>query len=167
MSLTTSLSLNLRALLVSALDLSNVVCDLTIPRQIALADGAGVNAANLVYQDTVTLAGGGETLLDLTALTDALGQAVSFARLKLIYLRNKSVTAGDVLQLGGAVSNGLDTLYVGTDAGQLVGPDGTALLVNPSAAGWAVTASTADILRIGNPGANAIECDIVLIGAAT
>lgn len=167
MPLTTSIKLNLRALLVSALDLSNAVNDLSLAHEIALADGAGINAANLVYQDTVTLATASETLLDLTALTDALGGAVAFARLKLIYLRNKSATAGDNLQLGGTVSAGLSTLYVGTNAGQLIGPGGIALLVNPSAAGWAVAATTADILRIGNPGANSITYDIVLIGAAT
>jgi hypothetical protein len=167
MSLTTSLKLNLRALLVGVLDLSNAVNDLTLAPEIALSDGAGLNQANRVFQDTVTLAAAGETLLDLTALTDALGSAVSFARLKAIYVRNKSATAGDNLQLGGTVVAGLSTLYVGTNAGQLIGPGGIALLVNPSAAGWAVTATTADILRIGNPGANPIEYDIVLIGAAT
>lgn len=167
MSLTTTVKLNLRAQLVAALDLSNAVNDLSLTPEVSLADGAGINAANLVFQDTITLAAAGETLLDLTALTDALGNAIAFARLKLIYLRNKSVTAGDNLQLGGTVTAGLSTLYVGTNAGQLIGPGGIALLVNPSAAGWAVTAITADILRIGNPGANPISYDIVLIGAAT
>jgi hypothetical protein len=167
MSLTTTLKLSLRSLLVGPLDLSNSINDLQLAPEFTLADGAGINAANLVYQDTVTLAAAGETLLDLTALTDALGSAVNFARVKLIYLRNKSATAGDNLQLGGTVSAGLSTLYVGTNAGQLIGPGGIALLVNPSAAGWAVTATTADILRIGNPGANSITYDIVLIGAAT
>lgn len=167
MSLTTTFTFNLRSLLVAALDLSSPICDLNIPRLIQLADGAGVNAANLLYQDSVTLAAGDETLIDLTALTDAFGNAINFARVKLIYLRNKSATAGDNLQLGGTVSNGLSTLFVGMNAGQLIGPDGTAVLVNPSAAGWAVTAATADILRIGNPGANAIAYDIVLIGAAS
>lgn len=167
MSLTTTLSIALRALQVTPVDLSNSVNDLQIPLTIALADGAGISAANLVYQDSVTLAAGGATLLDLTALTDSVGGAVAFARLKLIYLRNKSSVAGDNLQLGGTVSNGLSTLYVGTNAGQLIGPGGVALLVNPSAAGWAVTNATADILRVGNPGANAIPYDLVLIGAAS
>jgi hypothetical protein len=167
MSLTTSLKLNLRALLVSVLDLSSATNDLQLTPEIALSDGAGVNQANRVFQDTITLAAASETLLDLTALTDALGGAVSFARLKAIYLRNKSATAGDNLELGGTVTAGLSTLYVGTNAGQLIGPGGIALLVNPSAAGWVVTPTTADILRIGNPGSNAITYDIVVIGAAT
>ena len=167
MPLATTLTIALRALQVAPIDLSASVNDLSVSLPISLADGAGINAANLVYQDAVTLAAAGETLLDLTALTDALGGAVAFARLKLIYLRNKSATAGDNLQLGGTVAAGLSTLYVGTNAGQLIGPGGIALLVNPSAAGWAVTATTADILRIGNPGANPITYDIVLIGAAT
>lgn len=167
MSLTTNLNFDLIARLISALDLSNSINTLSVSPRIAWADGAAVNQANLIFQDSYTIASGGEQLIDLTALTDSLGAAVNFARLKLIYVKNRSTTVGANLQLGGTVSNGLSTLYVGTNAGQLIGPDGLALLVNPSAAGWAVTATTADILRIGNPSAASITADVVLIGAAT
>jgi hypothetical protein len=167
MSLTTKFNIDLIALLVSTLDLSASRNQLEATQRIEWANGAGLNQANLIFQDRLTVTAAGEQLLDLTALTDSLGGSVAFARIKAIYLVNRSVTAGDNLQLGGTVSNGLSTLYVGTNAGQLIGPGGIALLVNPSAAGWAVTAASADILRIGNPGTNSIDCDLVLIGAAT
>lgn len=167
MPLTTKITLDLAALLTSALDISVSRNQLENTQRIEWADGAGLNQANRIFQDRLSVGAAGEQLLDLTALTDSLGAAISFARLKAILVINRSVIAADVLQLGGTVSAGLSTLYVGTNAGQLIGPGGLALLVNPSLAGWAVTATTADILRIGNPGANAIECDVVLIGAAT
>lgn len=166
MPLTTKISIDLIALLTSALDLSTSRNPLAVSPRLQWESGVAINQADLIFQDRITVGAAGQQLLDLTALTSSLGVAVSFARLKAILLINRSVTAGDNLQLGGTVSNGLSTLYVGTNAGQLIGPGGLALLVNPSLAGWAVTATTADILRIGNPGANDIECDVVLLGAS-
>lgn len=167
MPLTTKINLDLIALLVSSIDLSQSRNQLEVSPRLLWNDGTGLNQANRIFQDRITIDAEDEELLDLTALTDSLGAAVSFARLKAIYLKNRSATAGDVLELGGTVANGLGSLYVGTNAGQLIGPDGIALLVNPSLAGWLVTPATGDILRVGNPGENDIECDLVLIGAAT
>lgn len=165
--LTTKIDLRLHALLTNVLDLSSPTNNALINPVIDLADGAGINAANRVYQASGSVGSAGEVLIDLTALTDPLGGAVSFARVKAIYLRNKSSTAADNLQLTAPSEAGISTLFVAVGDGIIVGPGGLALLANPSAAGWAVTATTADILRIGNPGANAIAYDLVIVGAAT
>lgn len=167
MSLATKITIDLLATLTASLDFSVSRNPLAVSPRIEWADGAGLNQANRVFQDRYTIAGGGDQQLDLTALTDPFGAALSFARLKAIYIKNRSVTAGDNLQLGGTVTAGITSLFVAANDGIIVGPDGVVLLVNPSLAGWAVTATTADILRIGNPGSNPIDVDVVLIGAAT
>jgi len=81
-----------------------------------------------------------------------------------IYVYNRSTTAPDVLHVGGD-ANAVPLFGAVADY-QIVGPGGVLLLVNPTD-GWAVTATTGDIIEIANPGGNDIDCDVALLGRST
>ena len=133
----------------------------------SLADGVVLDKADLLWHDVRILAAGTSEDIDISGgINDQFGTAVSFARIKGFLVRNQTVEAGCILEVGGAASNEWYS-WAGA-AGDItkVGPDGVLYLWNPSAAGFAVTAGTADTLKINNSGSAAVTYQIVLIGAS-
>lgn len=136
--------------------------------QAEFTTGAGANQINEVFSDTRTLADSATENLDLngTALQNAFGTNIAFARVKFIFIKNKSAT--QVLSVGGAASNQFIN-WVG-DATDVVKirPGGFLLLVAVDATGYAVTASTGDLLKIANGNAGqAADYDVIIGGALT
>lgn len=149
---------------VHGLDLEDVTKDLALDWQVPLASGTGAGQVDLEFDDERSLADGANESLDLAGgLTDAFGNVLTFAKLKLLAIQNKSAT--QTLSVGGAASNGFVT-WVGdpTDIVK-IGPGAMALLIcNP--AGVAVTPSTGDLLKIANSAGAACIYDIVIAGTS-
>lgn len=126
--------------------------------------GTGADAANQYWSDSRSIPAGSNESLDLSGtLTNALGQTVSFSSIKVIYIKNQN-TAGDLVV--GAGTNPWITMLGGAAHTIQVRRSGMFLNACADATGWAVTATTGDVLKITNSdGTNAAIYDIILIGA--
>ena len=132
-----------------------------------ITNGTGANQADLMWHDQRTLAASTSEDLDLSGpLTDAFGEAASFARVKAIIVAS-ATTNGALIQVGGAAGNQfLNWVADATDIIQ-VRPGGFMMLVAPDATAYAVTAATGDLLKINNSDAAASATfDIYIIGVS-
>jgi len=155
------------------LDQSTAQDSLTLQISKQFTNGTGIDKANLVYAERVTIAASATHTWDIYDLSfdggaarkDALGQTWTAAKVRGLAVKNRSTTAGDILTLfGGAdddawtpILNGLNTAKV------TLGPDGLFLVTNPSAAGYAVDAAEERYLRIINTVAREYAYDIWIL----
>jgi hypothetical protein len=165
-TLKNTIDLRIKGSYTTARDLESPVSQYDILFRHVLSSGTGLDQGDLLWSDERILSATSENI-DLAGggLSDGLGSALAFVKVKGIYIRNMATTAGYNLLVGGAATNAFIN-WVG-DATDIVnvGPGGALLLYNPSAAGYAVTAATGDILKIDS-GANAITYRIVIIGTS-
>lgn len=146
-------------------DLNTVRNALSLKKVASLVDGSGLGQASKSWGDKRTLAGAAVDALDLAGvLTDAFGQSITFASVKAIIVA-AAASNTDEVQIGGG-SNAFAS-FLGDPTDQIVlRPGGLLVLVAPDAAGYAVTASTGDILRITNASASdQADYEIIIIGA--
>lgn len=137
-----------------------------------LADGNAADKAETLWADQRTLTSTAGDSLDLAAsLVDAFGNVLTFTKVKGIFIQNTSVVAGDILNIGGGTDDAGAAAMVNwvANASDIVrlGPGGVFFLWNPSLAAYAVTATTADILRVKNTVTNSIVYNIVIVGTDT
>lgn len=169
-SLTASLSVGFNWNYTETTDLAAATASQGLTITDSLTSGITLDKADRMFADTRSVAASSNDDIDLSgSLTDPLGQTVTFGKIKGLLLKNKSTTAGDVLQVSGNGAAGFTTWLKDNAAnsadGVRVGPDGCLMLWNPSLAAYSVTATTADILRITElGGANTVSYDLVLIG---
>lgn len=130
-------------------------------------DGVAIDSADVVWCFIgKTIAGSGTLSLDLSGgLTDAFGDAATFAKVKCVYIANKNTTAGDSVKIGGD-SNAFLLFDAANDVYEL-GPGGVFLVWEPCLAGLPVTAGTGDILKIVNQSSNTVTLDIVITGTSS
>lgn len=160
-------SLGVKGTLTKAYDLTTVSAPLTFGRLIALASGTGANQADKMFSDTRTLAPSATETLDLagTALEDAAGDPLTFARVKCVAIVADAANTNMVV--------------VGNTGSTFVGPFGAAAHTHSIRAGgfyaWAapditaytVTPTSADLLQIANSGGGtSVTYSIVIIGAS-
>lgn len=146
-------------------DLNTARNSLSMKRVASLTDGAGLGQASKAWGDKRTLAADAVDALDLAGvLTDAFGQAITFTKIKGIVVAAAASNL-DELAIGGG-SNAF-AAFLGDATDQiLLRPGGMLMLVAPDSAGYAVTASTGDILRVTNLAPDsAADYEIILIGA--
>ena len=161
MTLTTNLSIGIATTLSKALDHSSpqaqIVKNLTTALTNVLADQ--------VFADNRTLSASTSEDLDLAgSLTNALGDTITFASIKAIIIKAGDANGGN-MTIGGAASNAFEAWTMAAGDGVLLRPGGTFVLIAPTASDYAVTATTADLLKIANlDGAAAATYDIYLIG---
>lgn len=141
----------------------NTTANLPVNAQpaIAFTNGAGANQAKILYQGNLSLSAG--TLnVDLNGvLTDSYGSTVSLVRVKAIYLKNLS--SANSMTFGNG-TNPWATFLSGT--GTITLPPGAwVMAATPDATGWAVTASTGDILKAAGTGTDSFA--IVVLGSDT
>jgi hypothetical protein len=166
MPLESTLKVTAVSLLTSALDLATGSVPLNFEKRFALADGSGLNQASKVFHDRRTLGASSTEDLDLSGvLLDAFGAVLTFTAIKGIFVAAEAANPEDVI-VGGAATNGFIDWVGGATHTVTVRPGGALALIAPTAAGYLVTAATADLLRIGNGGAGgSVTYDIVLFGA--
>lgn len=129
------------------------------------ASGVAADQINLNYVATLSLAAT-PTTLDLTALTDRYGNAVNFARVRSLTIKNKSQTDSQTVTVSPGGTNGW-TALLGTGSTLIVQPssslnDAGVILTAPNTTGWVVSGTT-KTLKL-DPGANTIAVDIEING---
>lgn len=165
MSQGANISLNVSVDQAVAGDLSTTKNSIKLSKIQSLVNGAGLGQASKAWSDKRTLAGAAVDSLDLAGvLTDAFGQAITFTKIKAIAIV-AAVANTDTVVIGGG-SNAFSTIFGDATDKLVLRPGGMFLLVAPDAAGYAVTASTGDLLAVTNTAASAAaDYEIVLIGA--
>lgn len=166
MPLTSKITVQAIADLVTSLDLVNSSSPLSTTSTFDFTNGSGANQASLIFSDTRTLTASASENLDLAGvLTDAFGAVINFTKIKALILRTAAANTNDVV-IGGAATNGFISPFGAATDTVKVRPGGVMVLVSPDATGYAVTAGTADQLKVANSGAGTpVTYDIVLIGA--
>lgn len=149
--------------------------DLSVPRDPlnrdytqTLTDGVAINQANLRYHDKLTVGAAGTVVLDLTdgTLLDVFRKPLVFVKVKQIIIFNAAPVAnpGDIITLGGGAAPLVNWVGDGTDTVRVY-PQAWNAFHNPTLAGWAVTATTADQLVITEVGGvNSVDFEIIIVG---
>ena len=132
---------------------------------ILLATGTGASQADQMFTDTRTLGGSANEDLDLAAsLVDALGQTLTFVKIKAILIIAAAANVGDI-QVKPAAANGFLGPFANA-SDRLDVPAGGRILLTAPVTGWTVTAGTGDLLNIANSAAGNAIYDIILIGTS-
>lgn len=152
----------------NAIDLQVATSPLTYAKSAGFSSGVAAGQADRLFSDTRTIPASSNDDLDLAGvLIDPLGNVLTFARIKGLIIA-ASPNNSNTLIMGGGASNPVTTILGGTTPTLTIRPGGVlALTVGADATGYAVTAATADILRLTNGGAGtSVTYDIVIWGAS-
>ena len=115
-----------------------------------VTDGTTEDQMDLVYVDQRTLAASATEDLDLAGgVENSFGDTLTFVDVRMIFVKASSDNTNDVL-VGGAASNAFVNWVSNSSDVVVVKPGGVLFLYTPTDPGYAVTASTGDLLRIGN-----------------
>jgi hypothetical protein len=163
MALTTTLTIQLTAGYTLALDLVTKQANLNqnIPR--TLDTGTGLAQADVIFSDTRSTAGTDSLDMVGGGLLDNLGNVWAPARIKGIVVVTPTTNPGNVL-LRRPAANGVPFFTAAADEAP-IHPGGIFLLWAPSAAGYVVTAGTADLIDLA-ASAGTVSYDIYIIGAS-
>lgn len=113
-----------------------------------------------------TLAAGASVTFTLTALTDALARAVTFAGgVRGFWIKVTSRTAGDFLTIGQAATNPWTSMFVGTTPGLKVYK--YFCIECDQTDKYAVAAGSNEQLKITNSGSNSMTFELGLIGCSS
>lgn len=162
---TTQLNVSLVTDLINSLGLGTAVSETAYAKTWQLTNGTGANQAQAVYAAQRTLAASTPETLDLNGvLLDAFGATVSIAKVKALVIYAAAANVNDVV-VGGVGANAFISPF-GSNTDKInVKPGGMLVLIAPDANGYAVTASTADLLKVLNGGAGtSVTYDIIVIG---
>jgi len=153
MSLISNINICLNWTLTKLLDLSTPRDSQSLDRSQNFTDGIGDNQANCTFHDKRTLADAGNETLDLTVQTDPLGDAITPAKMKSLFIFNKSSDAG--LKIGAAATVPMTLLNA---TGILTLPPGGKLIITaPKAAG--IDVSTNKNLKLEHDGTGSSPLD--------
>ncbi|RLL66990.1 hypothetical protein [Streptomyces sp. Z26] len=169
MALTSSVSIAATAELSTALDLTTGRAPLQVRRAVQYGSGTGAGKADRVFSDRRTLAASASEDLDLAGvLLDAFGATITLARIKGLIVSAAAGNTNNVV-IGAASSNPWATLLGATHTLTLRPGATLALMVGEAdATAYAVTAGTADLLKVANSGSGTpVSYDVVLIGTST
>ncbi|MGA5424526.1 hypothetical protein [Streptomyces lavendulocolor] len=169
MALSSAASVSLAGTLSAALDLGRASFPFGLAKSVSLADGTGAGKADRVFTDTRTLAASASEDLDLAGvLTDAFGASITFAKVKALMVVAAAANSNNVI-VGGASSNGFISWVGGATHTVTVRPGGALALLagETDATGYAVTAGTADLLKIANSGAgSSVTYSVAILGTS-
>lgn len=126
-----------------------------------LASGVIANTQDRVIATTLSLAGSAQTIDLAGSFVDDFGSTVTFANVTGVTIVNQATTTGKSITIGGG-TNPWITWLKATGDGVVLGAGGTFHLSSPID-GYAVTASTGDILTI-DPGASTLTVLVLIYG---
>jgi hypothetical protein len=129
---------------------------------LTFADGVAALMANNIYHNSLALTAGVYNFDLAGVLTDAYGTSVALARVKVIGFSNDS--ASNIMTLGNHATAAWST-FLGATSTVVIRPGGFIFAACADATGWAVTATTADILKIAGTGTDAFR--IAVAGGLT
>ncbi len=158
------ISINVASLLKDALDLSTVKDELLYNLAITLGNGTGANQANQVFHDQRTVAASSNEDLDLAgALTNAVGDTITFTKVKAVIIKAAAGNTNNV-QVTRPASNGVP-LFMAAGDGIALTPGAVFVAVFPDANGVAVTADTGDLINVANSSSGSgVTYDVIIIG---
>lgn len=163
MSQSAKLSLAIAVSLGLASGISSAKADGSFEKIIQLLDGTGAGRASKSFFGSRTIAANATDALDLVgALVDALGQPVTFTKIKMIAIKAASTNAGDITFGGGTTP--CNTMFGASTDKIKIKPGGVFLIGAEDANGFTVTPTSADLINIVNTVASTVAYDIVIIG---
>lgn len=169
MSLNSKLAVTISADHLKALDLADGKVALSKVYQAILTSGTGVGQADLLFHDTRTLSASATENLDLAgSLTDAFGATLAFVKVKALVFVAASTNTNNVI-VGGDVTNTFFPMFGAETDSLILRPGMTFALICGvgDSAGLAVTASTADLLKVTNSaGTTGVSYDVYVFGTS-
>lgn len=164
-SLTAKINLSVVADLANSVDVGSVNYPLSYGANYVMTDGTGADQAKEVFTDTRTLTASASENLDLAGvLTDVFGNALTFTKIKALIVKADAANTNDVL-VGGHATAAIATLFGDATDKVRVKPGGMVAFVAPDANGYAVTATTADMLTVTNSaGGTSVTYTVIIIG---
>lgn len=133
-----------------------------------LTNGTAVGACDKVFFSDRTLTVGASENYDLAGtLTDILGATCTFAKVKLIVVKNTTATDGIDLSVGPVTAGngfGIGTFWNAAADKSIAPASGLLFLYDPNGAG--VTAGTADLLTVIERGVGTATYKILIIGTS-
>lgn len=159
----TNVRLTVDSLLLRALDLSTAQDPIQFTTSTTLSNGTATGNASQQWSDTRTISASGTEDLDFAgSLTNAFGITLTFAKIKIIYIKASSANTNDV-QVTRSALNGVP-LFMAAGDGIALAPGEWIVYASPTV-GKTVTAATGDLLTITNSaGGTGVTYDIVVIG---
>src|ERR1700759_3160663 len=151
----------------NAIDFTTGVAPLDKTYQQLYSTGTGAGQADRIFHDQRTIAPSANDDLDLAGvLIDVFGAAVTFAHIRGLIIAAEAGNTNNVV-VGNAASNGFITWVGAATHTVTVRPGCFLALCATDATSYAVTAATADLLRVANSGAGtSVTYDVILIGAS-
>ena len=167
MTLSATVKVSVSGRQTGALDLSTQSADLPKVYSQVFSDGAGADQAQRIFADTRTLAASANEDLDLSgSLTDILGAAVVFTKVKAVIIKASASNSNNV-NLTRPASNGVP-LFLAAGDGIALAPGEVFVWLSGQAAGKTVTAGTGDLINLANSAAgSSVSYDIIVIGATS
>lgn len=169
MPLTSRFDLSVSANYSATLDLATAQANLLKTYSAVLQTGVGAGQADKTFHDTRTLAASASEDLDLAGtLLDAFGTAITFVKLKAVIISAAAANTNNVLV--GGVAAGVTSFLSPAATGIItVRPGATFAILAGQAdsTGYAVTATTADLLHIANSaGGTSVTYDVIIVGTS-
>lgn len=125
-----------------------------------LTNGTGTDQANRAFKQTYTIAASGNQVVNLTSMTDNLGNALVLTKLKALFILHKSTSLASGVTVGGGTQPLFGTKIVGIE----VLPGDVFPFVCRS--GYTISSGTADRIRIVNADAvNAATVEVVFLAS--
>lgn len=161
---TGNVGFSLRASLNKALNLGSAPLSVPYNQQYVIANGVSAHQDNMFWADTRTLTASSSDSLDLFGgIINSFGDTINFTQINGIFIFANSLNTNNLI-----IGNGTNPFVNWVGAGThtiTVKPGGMFALYDPSAAGYAVTNTTADTLKITNSSSGtSVTYDIMLIG---
>lgn len=166
---TVALNISASAKSVTPPSFNSVLGALTYAKTQGFATGAGASQIDRLFAAQRVIAPSGTDDLDLTGTTlqDILNQNLALVRVKLIVIFAASTNVNNVV-IGAAAANQFVGPFGAATHTIALPPQGLFVVMAPTAAGWPVTATTADLLRITNGGAGtSVTYDALIGGSST
>lgn len=148
-------------------DLSSVAALVSYAAGTDLAQGTGSMSADKAFSDTITFTASTAVNIDFAASasqTDVFGSALNMAKTKAILIKNKAAAGSGATITVGNGTNPCQLGFGATTSTWTIPAQGIMLVTAPDT-GWAITGSTADILKL-TPSAHAFDADLVFIGTS-
>jgi len=164
-SLAVKVAVAVEALLANPVDIGSVSYPLVYSSTNNFADGVGADQAKEIWSDTRTLTASATENLDLAGvLTDAFGNVITFTKIKALIIKADPANVNDVIIGNHATAACL--LGFGAAAHTwAIKPGGLFVVVSPDTNGYAVTATTADMLKVLNSaGSTSVTYTAIIIG---
>jgi len=165
MSVSANIDVTIRGTLLGSNDLGSPQMPFELSDRTTFTPGNGHGQANIVFADTRTIAASSNDDLDLAGVLSAVfGGTITFAVVRAIMVRAAAANTNNVV-VSPAAANGFLGPF-GAAAHTVTLRPGDEFLITNRNAGWAVTAGTADLLRIANSGSGTpVNYDIIIIGS--